>query len=96
MSQAAARTDFRAVPRSERTRAAILAAAEALFAERGVAETRLEDVAAAVGIRRASIVYYFAGKSQLSRNVRLGLVVGAPLLLIALTVVLVVLAGVIQ
>jgi CDP-diglyceride synthetase len=42
------------------------------------------------------IVYYFAGKSQLSRNVRLGLVVGAPLLLIAITVVLVVLAGTVQ
>jgi len=65
VSQAAARTDDRAVPRSERTRAAILAAAEALFAERGLAETRLEDVAAAVGIRRASIVYYFADKPAL-------------------------------
>lgn len=52
-------------PRSERTRAAILAAAEELFAERGFAETRLEDVAAAVGIRRASIVYYFADKGAL-------------------------------
>jgi TetR/AcrR family transcriptional regulator len=51
--------------RSERTRAAILAAAETLFAERGFAETRLEDVAAAVGIRRASIVYYFADKAAL-------------------------------
>jgi TetR/AcrR family transcriptional regulator len=65
MSQAVARTDDRAVPRSERTRAAILAAAEALFAERGFAETRLEDVAEAVGIRRASIVYYFADKPAL-------------------------------
>jgi TetR/AcrR family transcriptional regulator len=65
VSQAAARTDDRAVPRSERTRSAILAAAEALFAERGLAETRLEDVAAAVGIRRASIVYYFADKPAL-------------------------------
>jgi TetR/AcrR family transcriptional regulator len=65
MSQAAARTDDRAVPRSERTRAAILAAAEALFAERGLAETRLEDVAAAVGIRRASIVYYYPDKAAL-------------------------------
>jgi TetR/AcrR family transcriptional regulator len=53
------------VPRSERTRAAILAAAEALFAERGFAETRLEDVAAQVGIRRASIFYYFADKTVL-------------------------------
>jgi TetR/AcrR family transcriptional regulator len=65
MSQAVARTDDRAVPRSERTRAAILAAAEALFAERGFAETRLEDVAEAVGIRRASIFYYFADKPAL-------------------------------
>jgi TetR/AcrR family transcriptional regulator len=65
MSQAVARTDDRAVPRSERTRAAILAAAEALFAERGFAVTRLEDVAEAVGIRRASIVYYFADKPAL-------------------------------
>ena len=55
----------RSQPRSERTRAAILEAAEALFAERGFAETRLEDVAAAVGIRRASIVYYFADKPAL-------------------------------
>jgi TetR/AcrR family transcriptional regulator len=65
MSLAAARTDSRAAPRSERTRSAILAAAEALFAERGFAETRLEDVAGAVGIRRASIVYYFADKPAL-------------------------------
>lgn len=51
--------------RSERTRAAILAAAERLFAERGCAETRLEDVAAAVGIRRASLFYYWADKHAL-------------------------------
>jgi hypothetical protein len=42
------------------------------------------------------IVYYFAGKSQLSRNVRLGLVVGAPLLLIVVTVALVLLSGLVQ
>lgn len=51
--------------RAERTRAAILDAAEALFAERGFDATRLEDVAAAVGIRRASIVYYFRDKREL-------------------------------
>jgi TetR/AcrR family transcriptional regulator len=51
--------------RSDRTRAAVLAAAEALFAERGFAATRLEDVAARVGIRRASIVYYFPDKPAL-------------------------------
>jgi TetR/AcrR family transcriptional regulator len=52
-------------PKSERTRAAILDAAERLFAERGFAATRLEDVAEAVGIRRASIVYYFRDKRVL-------------------------------
>ena len=51
--------------RGERTRSAILRAAEALFAERGFEATRLEDVAAAVGIRRASIVYYFRDKRAL-------------------------------
>jgi TetR/AcrR family transcriptional regulator len=53
------------MPKAERTRAAILAAAEGLFAERGFEATRLEDVAAAVGIRRASIVYHFRDKAQL-------------------------------
>ncbi len=52
-------------PRAQRTRASILAAAEALFAERGFAATRLEDVAERVGIRRASIVYYFRDKTEL-------------------------------
>jgi TetR/AcrR family transcriptional regulator len=60
MAQAEPRT-----PRAERTRAAILAAAEALFAERGFDGTRLEDVAERVGIRRASIVYHFRDKPAL-------------------------------
>ena len=51
--------------RAERTRANILAAAELLFAEKGFSATRLEDVAESVGIRRASIVYYFKDKREL-------------------------------
>ena len=51
--------------RAEKTRAGILAAAETLFAERGLASTRLEDIAERVGIRRASIVYYFKDKREL-------------------------------
>lgn len=51
--------------RAERTRAAILEAAEVLFAERGFAAARLEDVADRVGIRRASIVYHFRDKREL-------------------------------
>ncbi len=52
-------------PRAERTRTALLEAAEAIFAEKGFAATRLEDVAERVGIRRASIVYYFKDKKEL-------------------------------
>lgn len=55
--------------KSERTRRAILQAAETLFAERGFASTRLEDVAQLVGVRRASLVYYFRDKVQLYREV---------------------------
>jgi TetR/AcrR family transcriptional regulator len=51
--------------RSELRRAAILKAAEQLFAERGFASSRLEDVAERVGIRRASIFYYFPDKPAL-------------------------------
>lgn len=55
--------------RAERTRRAILQAAEKLFAERGFASTRLEDVAEGVGIKRASLVYYFRNKSELYQSV---------------------------
>lgn len=51
--------------RGGRTRDAILAAAEEQFATSGYAATRLEDVAERVGIRRASIVYYFRDKRAL-------------------------------
>ena len=51
--------------KAERTRARILAAAEPIFAEKGYTAARLEDVAAQVGIRRASLVYYFRDKREL-------------------------------
>ncbi len=51
--------------RAEETRAAVLAAAEGLFAERGFTETRLEDVAARVGVKRAALFYYFKDKRAL-------------------------------
>ena len=59
------RRAHRSTPRSERTRVTILEAAESIFAEKGYAAARLEDMAARVGIRRASIVYYFRDKREL-------------------------------
>jgi TetR/AcrR family transcriptional regulator len=42
-----------------------VAAAERHFAERGFEATRLEDIAAEVGIRRAAIFYHFGDKQEL-------------------------------
>ena len=50
--------------RSEATRASILLHGERLFATNGFDKTRLEDIAEAVGIKRASIVYYYRDKAE--------------------------------
>jgi TetR/AcrR family transcriptional regulator len=42
-----------------------VAAAERHFAERGFEATRLDDIAAEVGIRRAAIFYHFGDKQEL-------------------------------
>lgn len=51
--------------RGKETRQAILRAAEQVFAERGYVGARMDDVAAEVGIKRASMVYYFRDKRSL-------------------------------
>jgi AcrR family transcriptional regulator len=43
----------------------LLEAALRIFAERGYASTRLEDVAAAVGVTKGTIYHYFATKEEL-------------------------------
>jgi len=53
------------VARGEQKRAVILDAAERLFASRGFAATRLEDVAEAVGLTRAALFYHFRDKQAL-------------------------------
>jgi len=53
--------------RGKETRQAILRAAEVVFAEHGYAGARMDDVAAEVGIKRASMVYYFRDKASLYR-----------------------------
>jgi TetR/AcrR family transcriptional regulator len=52
-------------PKAERTRADILVAAEHQFARRGYEATRLEDVAEAVGLKRAALFYHFRDKRAL-------------------------------
>jgi TetR/AcrR family transcriptional regulator len=51
--------------RGKGTREAILRAAEQAFAERGYVGARMDDVAAEVGIKRASMVHYFRDKRSL-------------------------------
>lgn len=45
--------------------AARLPAAAELFADRGLEETKVEDVATATGVPKATLYYYFAGKEQI-------------------------------
>ena len=49
----------------ERSRAAILDAAEQLFAERGYAAASLADVGALAGVSRATPGYFFGSKAEL-------------------------------
>jgi len=51
--------------RGLQTRSEIVAAAERHFAESGFEATRLDDIAAEVGIRRAAIFYHFGDKQEL-------------------------------
>ena len=54
---------------SAATRAAILAAAERIFAEEGLAGARTEAIAAAAGVNKALLYYYFQSKDGLYRAV---------------------------
>ncbi len=51
-------------PVPEQIGAQILDAAE-LFAERGLDETKMEDIAAATGVPKATLYYYFDGKADI-------------------------------
>ncbi|GAB3673911.1 TetR/AcrR family transcriptional regulator [Saccharopolyspora sp. NPDC049426] len=45
--------------------AARLPAAAELFADRGLEDTKVEDIAAATGVPKATLYYYFAGKEEI-------------------------------
>ena len=49
----------------ELTRAALLEAATQLFAQRGFAETTIDDVAAAARVSKGAVYYHFADKAEL-------------------------------
>jgi len=51
--------------RSAETRAAILSAAEQVFAKAGLAGARTDDIAAAAGVNKALLYYYFKSKRGL-------------------------------
>ncbi|UXS35078.1 TetR family transcriptional regulator [Agrobacterium tumefaciens] len=50
---------------AEETRQAILAAAERVFFKKGVANSSLDEVAAAAGVTRGAIYWHFSSKSDL-------------------------------
>jgi len=59
---------------ANRTRAALLDAALAAFAQRGIRATTLEDVAVAAKVTRGAVYWHFADKAALVREVFNGLV----------------------
>jgi len=62
-------TTHEEAPKSGATVERLLEAAEAEFAARGFSEARLEDIAARVGVRRASLLYHFESKQVLYERV---------------------------
>src|ERR1700722_16727765 len=59
----------RMAERTEETRAAILAAARELFAERGYAAVGTEEIVRAARLTRGALYHHFAGKEDLFRAV---------------------------
>jgi len=65
MSKRSAAKESTSQSKAERSKAAILAAAENHFSRLGFAATRLEDIADELGLTRAALFYYFKDKQTL-------------------------------
>ncbi|MGY1692747.1 TetR/AcrR family transcriptional regulator [Geodermatophilus sp. SYSU D01105] len=59
-------------PRAVRSRSAVLAAATALFLERGYVETSIDDVAVRAGVAKKTVYNHFVDKERLFTEVVLG------------------------
>jgi AcrR family transcriptional regulator len=59
--------------RSARTRAALLASARRLFAEKGFANTGREEIAEVAGVTRGALYHHFASKTEVAAAVVAGI-----------------------